>query len=69
MDLFTIFKIIMKLTEEFDLQYFVNIGKNSLNDTLQQEVFTEEERKFIESRCILKLDDTSPDRRLLGIDF
>ena len=64
-----IFKVIMELIKENDLQYFINIGQDSLKMLLEQKILTEEEKDFIQKHIILKLYDKEPENRLFGEAF
>ena len=52
-----------------DLQYFVNIGENSLNEILEQDILSDEEKSYIEESLILKLFDKDPKSWLMGTEF
>lgn len=64
-----IFKVIIELIKENDLQYFINIGDNSLKELLEQSILTDEEKSFINEHIILKLYDKKSENRLFGEAF
>lgn len=64
-----IFKTIIELIKENNLQYFINIGKDSLEMVLEQKILTEEEKEFINKHIILELYDKEPEYRLFGEAF
>lgn len=64
-----IFKIVIELINKYDLQYFVNIGENSLNEILEQDILSDEEKSYIEKSLILKLFDKDPKSWLMGTEF
>ncbi|HFS67647.1 MAG TPA: DUF2326 domain-containing protein [Bacteroidetes bacterium] len=64
-----IFKTIIELIKENDLQYFINIGEDSLQMVLKQDILTDEEKEFIKEHIILELYDTAPEHRLFGEAF
>lgn len=64
-----IFKIIIELIKENDLQYFINIGEDSLKIVLEQNILTEQEKEFIRKNIILELYDREPEHRLFGEAF
>ena len=64
-----LFKIIIELIKESDLQYFINIGEDSLKMVLKQNILTDEEKEFIKKHIILKLYDKEPEHRLFGEAF
>ena len=64
-----IFKIILELIQSDDLQYFINIGKNSLENILEQEILTGVEKETIRNSLILKLYDYKPTAWLFGKEF
>jgi uncharacterized protein YydD (DUF2326 family) len=64
-----IFKIIIELINENDLQYFINIGENSLKEILEQDILTDDEKKFVEEQIILALYDKDPKNWLFGEEF
>jgi uncharacterized protein YydD (DUF2326 family) len=65
----TIFKVILDLIKENDLQYFVNIGETSLNEVLEQNILTESDKEQINKSIILKLYDKNPKNWLFGQEF
>jgi uncharacterized protein YydD (DUF2326 family) len=68
-----IFKIVLRLIRDYDLQYLVNINQNSLNEILDSQnnlnILSKEDRNIIEKSQILKLDDKSPSSWLFGESF
>ena len=56
-----IFKVILEIIEKEDLQYFINIGENSLNEVLDKDkkinILTKKQKEQIEKAQILKLYD------------
>lgn len=64
-----IFKIVIELIKENDLQYFINIGDNSLKEVLEQAILTDDEKDFIQKHIILKLYDRDPKERFFGEAF
>ena len=64
-----IFKTIIDLIDKNDLQYFTNIGENSLNEILAQDVLSDKEKTFIKKNTILELYDKDPKNWLFGEDF
>ncbi len=64
-----IFKIVIELIKENDLQYFINIGEDSLKMVLEQNILTEQEKEFIRKNIILELYDKEPEHRLFGEAF
>ena len=64
-----IFKIVIDLINNYDLQYFVNIGENSLIEVLEQDILSNEEKTYIEESLILKLFDKDPKSWLMGEEF
>jgi uncharacterized protein YydD (DUF2326 family) len=64
-----LFKIIIELIKKNDLQYFINIGEDSLEMVLKQNILTDEEKEFIKKHIILELYDTKPEHRLFGEAF
>lgn len=64
-----IFKIIIELIKKHDLQYFINIGENSLKDVLEHSSLNNEEKTFIQEHIILELYDKEPQHRLFGEAF
>jgi uncharacterized protein YydD (DUF2326 family) len=64
-----IFKIIIELINQYDLQYFVNIGENSLKEILEQDILSSEEKSYIKESLILKLFDKDPKSWLMGTEF
>jgi uncharacterized protein YydD (DUF2326 family) len=65
----TIFKVILELIENNDLQYFINIGENSLNEVLEQKVLTDKEKEQISKSIILELYDKNPKNWFFGQEF
>ena len=64
-----IFKTIIELIKENDLQYFINIGEDSLKMVMEQDILTLEEKDFIKKHIILELYDKEPRNRLFGESF
>lgn len=64
-----IFKIVIELIKENDLQYFINIGQDSLEMVLKQTILTDDEKEFIQKHIILELYDTEPKNRFFGEAF
>ena len=70
-----IFKNVLNLIDDFDLQYFVNIGENTLNDILdynhnvENPILTDIEKSRIKDGVILELYDKSPSSWLMGETF
>jgi uncharacterized protein YydD (DUF2326 family) len=64
-----IFKIIIELINQDNLQYFINIGENSLKEVLSQDILTKDEKNFIDKHIILELYDKEPKNRLFGEAF
>ncbi|MCK9477713.1 MAG: DUF2326 domain-containing protein [Candidatus Muirbacterium halophilum] len=65
----TIFKVILELIENNDLQYFINIGENSLNEVLEQKVLSDKEKEQISKSIILELYDKNPKNWFFGQEF
>ncbi|BCG63638.1 MAG: hypothetical protein methR_P1366 [Methyloprofundus sp.] len=69
----TILKIILELTKENDLQYFLNIGQNTLNEILDSEdkinILSSEEKKRVKGAVILELYDKNSENWLFGESF
>jgi len=64
-----IFKVIIELIKENDLQYFINIGEDSLKMVLEQNILTEKEKDFIKKHIILELYDKESENRFFGESF
>ena len=64
-----IFKTVIELIKKNDLQYFINIGEDSLEMVLKQDILTDEEKDFIKKHIILELYDKEPKHRLFGEAF
>jgi len=64
-----IFKTIIELINENDLQYFINIGEDSLEMVLKQDILTDKEKEFIQNHIILELYDKAPEHRFFGEAF
>ena len=64
-----IFKTVIELIKKHDLQYFINIGEDSLEMVLKHDILTDEEKEFIKTHIILELYDTAPEHRLFGEAF
>lgn len=69
----TIFKIILELTQKDELQCFLNIGQNTLNEVIDKEnkinILTEDNKQIINDSIVLKLYDKKPENWLFGEDF
>jgi uncharacterized protein YydD (DUF2326 family) len=69
----TIFKVVLELIKKYDLQYFVNIGDNSLNEILDFdndiEILTDNEKDLIKKSVRLELFDKDPKDWLFGVSF
>jgi len=65
----TIFKVILELIQDNDLQYFINIGESSLNEVLDQKILTDKEKEEISKNIILELYDKKPENWLFGQAF
>ena len=68
-----IFQVILEIIEKEDLQYFINIGGNSLNEVLDKDekrnILTKKQKEQIEKAQILKLYDKDPKNWLFGKEF
>ena len=65
----TIFKVILELIQDNDLQYFINIGEGSLKELLEQKILTDSEKEQISKSIILELYDKNPQNWLFGQEF
>lgn len=65
----TIFKVILELIQDNDLQYFINIGESSLKEVLEQKILTDSEKEQINKSIILELYDKNPKNWLFGQEF
>lgn len=65
----TIFKVIIDLLKDNDFQYFVNIGENSLQEILETDILTNEEKELIEESIRLRLTDKEAKDWLFGESF
>ena len=65
----TIFKVILELIQDNDLQYFINIGEGSLKELLEQKILTDSEKEQINKSIILELYDKNPQNWLFGQEF
>lgn len=69
----TIFKIIVRLVKENELQYFLNIGDSTLNEVLEHQneinILDKEDIDFISQSKILELHDKEPKHWLFGESF
>lgn len=69
----TIFKIIVRLVKENELQYFLNIGDSTLNEVLEHQneinILDKEDIHFISQSKILELHDKEPKHWLFGESF
>jgi uncharacterized protein YydD (DUF2326 family) len=64
-----IFKVVIELVKKHDLQYFINIGENSLKDILEKNILSNYDKDYIEKSIILKLYDKNPGNWLMGEEF
>lgn len=64
-----IFKIVLELINEHDLQYFVNINQNSLKEILNSSILSNDDKNIINDSIVLKLLDLNPKNWLLGESF
>ena len=68
-----IFQVILEIIEKEDLQYFINIAENSLNEVLDKDkkinILTNKQKEKIEKAQILKLYDKNPKKWLFGKEF
>ena len=68
-----IFKVALDTISNNNLQYFINIGQNSLEEILDEkkeiEILKEKEKEAIEKAIILKLYDKNPESWLFGEEF
>ena len=62
----TIFKVILELIQNYDLQYFINIGESSLEEVLEQKILKDSEKEQISKSIILELYDKDPKNWLGG---
>ena len=65
----TIFKVILELIQNYDLQYFINIGESSLEEVLEQKILNDSEKEQISKSIILELYDKDPKNWLFGQEF
>ena len=65
----TIFKVILELIQNNDLQYFINIGESSLKELLEQKILTDSEKEQVSKSIILELYDKNPKNWLFGQEF
>ena len=65
----TIFKVILELIQNYDLQYFINIGESSLEEVLEQKILKDSEKEQISKSIILELYDKDPKNWLFGQEF
>ncbi|HGZ6660726.1 TPA: DUF2326 domain-containing protein [Vibrio parahaemolyticus] len=70
------FKVVLELTEKLDLQYFVNINKDTYEQILNDDgldsdnkVLTDSDKKQIRDNTVLKLFDSKPEHTLFGKTF
>ena len=49
----TIFKVILELIQNYDLQYFINIGESSLEEVLEQKILKDSEKEQISNYKII----------------
>ncbi len=70
------FKVVLELTEKLDLQYFVNINKDTYEQILNDDgldsdnkVLTDSDKKQIQDNTVLKLFDSKPEHTLFGKTF
>ena len=68
-----IFKVAIDMISKSQLQYFINIGENSLDEVLDKPgtigILSAEEKQYIQDAQILKLYDKNPESWLFGEDF
>lgn len=64
-----IIKIAIELVEKTNLQYFININENTLNEILEGTILTDNEKKILSESIILKLYDKNPENTLFGESF
>ncbi len=67
----TILKVVIKLINDYNLQYFLNIGDSTLNAVLEDDndILTQEEKEFIRSHIVLTLSDDNEKNWLFGESF
>ncbi|MEM5503762.1 DUF2326 domain-containing protein [Shewanella frigidimarina] len=70
------FKVVLEMVQNHDLQYFVNINKDTyellLNDVIEEgveSILTSEERYIIKTSKVLELYDADPQNTLFGFTF
>lgn len=63
------FKVALEYINDAGLQYFINIGQSSLEEVLNSEILTENERKQIKDAIVLNLLDEAPETWLFGSQF
>lgn len=70
------FKVIIEMTEELDLQYFVNINKDTYEQILNDDglddenvVLSDSDKQKIKDSTVLKLFDSLPEHTLFGSTF
>jgi uncharacterized protein YydD (DUF2326 family) len=66
-----IFKIILKLIRDTNLQYFINTNENSFKEILvdNNKILSDEEKEIMGESVILKLYDKNPENWLFGEAF
>lgn len=69
----TIFKMIIELVKNNELQYFLNVGDSTLREVLDEDneinILTSDEKMFIKHNIILELYDRDPKDWLFGESF
>lgn len=69
----TIFKVIIELVKENELQYFLNVGDSTLNQILDEDnqinILNDDEKIFIKENVILELYDEDPKYWFFGESF
>lgn len=64
-----IFRVVLKLLESMNFQYYINIGDNSLKEVLDSDVLSVEQKEQIKSSIRLELTDQGADEWLFGQTF
>ncbi len=67
----TILKVVINLTKNYNLQYFLNIGDSTLNSILKEEndILNKTEKDFIKECIVLELSDDDEKNWLFGESF
>ncbi len=70
----TLFKIVLETCDKEDLQYFVNINKNTYESVItasehEEDILSEQERRTITESTVLELFDGKPENTLFGETF